>query len=71
MAVSYVPKNYLTNKLDIKHFNFDFLWLFRGLNNTKRLKLSIGLIQMIEILKTVSKMAASLKQNSTGCQIRN
>ena len=31
MAVSYVPKTYLTKNLDIKHFNFDFLWMFRGL----------------------------------------
>ena len=31
MAVSYVPKTYLTKRLDIKHFNFDFLSMFRGL----------------------------------------
>ena len=31
MAVSKVPKTYLTKKLDIKHFNFDFLSIFRGL----------------------------------------
>ena len=31
MAVNKVPKTYLTEKLDIKHFNFDFLSMFRGL----------------------------------------
>ena len=34
MAVSYVPKTFLTKKLDIKHFNFDFLWTFVAKNNT-------------------------------------
>ena len=29
--VSKAPTTYLTNILDNKHFNFDFLWLFRGL----------------------------------------
>ena len=28
MAVSKVPKTYLTNKLDVKQFNFDFLSMF-------------------------------------------
>ena len=31
MAASWAPKTYLTNKIDKKHFNFDFLWMFRGL----------------------------------------
>ena len=31
MAVSKVPKTYLTKKLDRKHFNFDFLSMFREL----------------------------------------
>ena len=31
MAASKALKTYLTNKLDKKAFNFDFLWLFRGL----------------------------------------
>ena len=31
MATRRALKTYLTNKLDKKAFNFDFLWLFRGL----------------------------------------
>ena len=31
MATSEAPKTYQTNKLDKKHFNFNFLWRFRGL----------------------------------------
>ena len=30
MAASNATKIYLTNKLDKKTFNLDFLWLFRG-----------------------------------------
>ena len=30
MAVSKAPKTYMTNILDQKHFNFDFLWMFRS-----------------------------------------
>ena len=31
IAVIQFPNTYLTNKVDVKHFNFDFLWMFRGL----------------------------------------
>ena len=31
MATINALKTYLTNKLDKKPFNFDFLWVFRGL----------------------------------------
>ena len=31
MAVTISPKTYMTNKLDKKHFNFDFLWMFQTL----------------------------------------
>ena len=31
MAISQFPKTYMTTILDKKHFNFDFLWMFRGL----------------------------------------
>ena len=30
MAVSLASKTYLTDILNKKHFNFDFLWMFRG-----------------------------------------
>ena len=30
MAVSKAPKTYMTHILDQKHFNFDFLWMFRS-----------------------------------------
>ena len=30
MAASYAPKTYMTNILDKKHFNFDFLCMLRG-----------------------------------------
>ena len=52
MAVSKVPKTYLTKKLDIKHFNFDLI--IQG-NNYEAFT---DLIHKVEILKMVSKMAA-------------
>ena len=61
MATSKAPKTYQTSKLDKKHFNFNFLWRFRGLWY-KRLKWTIGLVQKVEIFKMVSKMAAILKR---------
>ena len=30
MADSKAPKTYMTQKLDQKHFNFDYLWAFRS-----------------------------------------
>ena len=30
MAVGKAPKTYMTNMVDVKQFDFDFLWMFRG-----------------------------------------
>ena len=49
----------MTNIHDQKHFNFDFLWVLRGsMIQTIKMKI-IVLIQKVEILKMVSKMAAN------------
>ena len=47
---------YMTNILDQKHLYFDFLWMFQRL---MLLKWNIVLIQNVEILKMMSKMAVS------------
>ena len=39
MAASNALKAYLTNKHDKKAFNFDFLWLFRGLIMIQMIKM--------------------------------
>ena len=51
----------LSDKLEIKHFSFDFLWMFRGLIIQKR-KMEHWFDQKIELFKMVSMMAAILKK---------
>ena len=50
----------MTNILDQKQFNFDFLWKLSEAKCYNQLKWNIILIQKVEILKMVSKMAVSL-----------
>ena len=68
MAASNALNTYLTNKLDKRHL----IWAFYGCLEAewfKRLKWKIGLVQKVQIFKMVSRMAAILKQNSTGSQL--
>ena len=57
MAVNKAPKTYMTNILNGKQFNFDFLWMFRGYT-IQMIKMEHNvLIQKVEILKMASKIA--------------
>ena len=58
MAVSKAPKTYMTHIIDQKHFNFDFLWMFRS-KIIQTIKWNIVLIKKVEMFKMASKMAVS------------
>ena len=64
IAVIESPKTYLTKKRHKKHFNVDFVWLFR-VEMIQMIKMEHCLIQKVELFTMVSKMAAILKQNPT------
>ena len=57
MAVSWAPKTYMTNILDEKQFNLDFLWIFRvQMIQITKIEHTV-LIQKVKILKMAPKLA--------------
>ena len=58
MAVSKASKTYMTDIIDQKHFNFDFLWMFRS-TMIQTNKLEHGFDSASCNLKMASKMAIS------------
>ena len=71
IAVIESPKTYLTKKRHKKHFNVDFVWLFRVEMIQNLIKMEHCLIQKVALFTMVSKMAAILKQNPTWNQNHN